>query len=82
VRPFRRRREEVATVSPSSPESCIVSFEVEHHGDAGEVHSLVHELGNAAEPVQVVVAVTPGAPLGACRFEQPALLVEPQALRR
>src|SRR5690606_40600375 len=54
----------------------VLVLQVEDAGDPGEVDALLGQLGDPAEPADVLVAVHAGAALGPGRGEQPLLLVE------
>jgi len=55
-------------------------FQVQYQRDPGEVQAGLQELGDTAEPVQVVLAVPTGAAAGTGRPEQPAALTPAQGL--
>jgi len=56
-------------------------FQVQNLGDPGDVDALRDELVDALQTLQIVVAVSASAAVGARRGEQSAPLVEPQRLR-
>ena len=58
----------------------VLCFEIEDHGDAGEVEAGVEQVADAAEAVEVVGAVAAGAAVGAGWLEQAAGFVEAQVL--
>ena len=56
-------------------------FQVRSRRDPCGVQAGLQELGDTAEPVQVVLAVPAGAAAGSGRPEQPAALTPAQGLR-
>src|SRR5690606_16025451 len=60
----------------------VFVLQVEDAGDPGEVDALLGQLGDPAEPADVLVAVHAGAALGPGRGEQALLLVEAERGRR
>ena len=70
------------------PEQAVVGFEcavamlqVQDLGDPGDVDALGDEIVDLLQAIQVVVAVSAGAAVGARRGEQSAPFVEPKGLR-
>jgi hypothetical protein len=49
----------------------VLGFEVEDHGDAGEVETGVEQLADPVEPIHVVGAVAAGATVGAGGWSSP-----------
>ena len=62
-------------------EFTVAVFQVQDLGDPGDVDALGDELADPLQAIQIVVAVSAGAAVGARRGEQSAPLVEPQGLR-
>ena len=59
----------------------VAVFQVQDLRDPGDVDAQGDELADALQAIQIVVAVSAGAAVGAPRGEQSAPLVEPQGLR-
>src|SRR6478609_2300012 len=55
-----------------------VLFQVEDLPDAGEVDPVGDELGDPAQPAQIILAVPAGAAAGTAGPQQPVLFVQPQ----
>jgi hypothetical protein len=62
-------------------EFTVAVFQVQDLRDPGDVDALGDELADACQAIQIVVAVSACAAVGASRGEQSAPLVEPQGLR-
>ena len=58
-------------------EPGVVSLELQHRGNPGDVQTIPEELTDPLEQEEVILAVAAGAALGALRFEQPALFIQP-----
>jgi len=58
----------------------VLSLQLQDHTDAGQVETGMEQVPDPAEPVQVVRAVTAGAPVGPLGLEQAASLVQAQVL--
>ena len=62
-------------------EFTVAVFQVQDLRDPGDVDALGDELADPLQAIQIVVAVSASAAVGARRGEQSAPLVEPQGLR-
>src|SRR3954453_14686661 len=62
------------------PQLGVLVLEVYDHRHAGEVEPGLQQVADAAQPVQVTVAIAACAALGALGLEQPASLIKPQRL--
>ena len=63
-------RDSALGVGEVCPQASVVGFELEDDGDACEVEPFGEELADAAESVEVVMAVAAGACRGAVGFEE------------
>ena len=64
----------------SGAQLIVLVLEVHDDGDAGEVQTGLEQVGDTAQPVQIVGAVAAGAAVSAVGLEQAAGLVQPQRL--
>src|SRR3954447_1267895 len=62
------------------PQLGVLVLEVYDHRHAGDVEPGLQQVADAAQPVQVTVAIAACAALGALGLEQPASLIKPQRL--
>ena len=58
----------------------VLVFQLQNHGDAGEIQAGRKQVADAAKPIEIIGAVSPGAARGSSGFYEAARLVKAQIL--